>query len=292
MSETMEMTRITVDGVEKFAINYPLTDENNQPILDRNGKPRVTHLVAESAEELVKKMALANMEIARTLERANRHIDTLKNKKPTARPAPVDMSAKPLTQEEKVQIGLDTQDPRKAADAIQRVVESVVPVAKITGEVERQGKTIDVEARTRIAREFINAHKEDYYPIAANNLALNKHLAENGLEFSVDNLEIAMARLQGSLAARPPVPTTVNNEPPSNDLPGNEPPNPGTPPPQPRRAPVGGIRDSQVSGRPSSEPTLTKAQALEMLYKRPHEYEEWMRDPKRYPVLNRALAGH
>ena len=288
MSETMEMQKITVDGIEKFSLSYPLTGEDGQPLLDRNGKPRFTNFVTETAEEMVKKVAVANLEVSRALDRTNRAYELLKNRKPTPRTPPADLKPKPLTQEETVQIGLDVQDPRKAAGAIEKVLESRIgPVAT---EVERQGKTIDIEARKRIAREFINAHASDYYPIEANNVALNKYLNENGLEFSVDNLEIAMARLQESLAARPPAPPAPN-DPPRNDPPGNEPPNPGTPPPQPRRAPVGGIRDSQVSGRPTSDVALTKAQALEMLYKRPKEYEEWMRDPKKYQILNRALAS-
>ena len=131
MSQTQTvpaMTTVEVDGVTKYMINFPLTDETGAPLLDRQQRPRFTNLTADSPEELIGKMATANIEAARALDRSNHYIDTLKNKKPTPRTPAPKIEAKPLSPEEKVQTGLDLQDPRKAADAVARVVESVVPV--------------------------------------------------------------------------------------------------------------------------------------------------------------------
>ena len=292
MTDNIEMQETVVDGVTKYTIAFPLTDEAGQPILDRGGKARFTNLIAESPAELVRKVAESNLEVTRALDRANKHIDTLKNKKPTPQRAAAKLEGKPLTQEEQLQVGLDMQDPRKAAEAAKRVVESVVPVAKITEEIGRQGQTLDLEARKQIAREFFVRHGNEVANITANGVLLNKWLADNGFEFSIENLEIALASLEGKLV-RPQPPS--NDPPPvpsdANATPGNAEPNPGASPSPQRRAPVGGIRESQASGRPTSELSLTKAQALDMLHKNKRQYEEWMQDPVKNKILNRALAG-
>jgi hypothetical protein len=282
---TIEMKTVEVEGKTKYTISYPLTDEAGQPLLDRMGQQRMTNLTADTVEELVQKQAQQNLEVARALERSSRRFDALQ-KKPTAKVAPVKIEGKPLSDEEKIQVGLDMQDPRKAAGAVQRVVESAVPVKEIASEVERQGQVQDVEARKRIAREFIASHK-DYLPIDANNALLNKYLIENNLEFSVANLEFAAAAMADKLV---PVPARKNDAAPSdNALPDNETPNREVPPK--RNAPVSGISNSQVSGRPTSDTVLTKKQALDMLYKEPAKYEAWMRDPKKNAILNAALAS-
>ena len=291
MTDKIEMQTVEVDGATKYTMAFPLTDEAGQAILDRNGKPRFTNIIGDTPEDVAVKIAQANIEVTRALDRANKHIDTLKNKKPTpARQAP-DMKGKPLTSEEQIQVGLDAQDPRKAASAIQRVVESVVPVAQITEEVTRQAQEIDLESRRKVAREFFGRHPE--YNLSANGALLGEWLYKNRYEFTLDNIEIAFATLQDRLARKPeprndpPPPAPVRD----NAAPGNDAPNPGASPSPQRRAPVGGITNSQASGRPGSELTLTRAQALEMLYKRPREYEAWMADKVKNAILNRALAG-
>ena len=288
------MQTIQVDGVTKYSINFALTDEAGAPLLDRNGNARVTNLISETVEDLVAKMAKANVEASRQAAKANDKLNTVMNRRPTPRAAAPDFKGKPLTQEEQVQVGLDAQDPRKAAAAIQRVVESVVPVAQITGEVERQAATLDLEARRRIAREFFFRHKADVADISANGAMLSQWLMEKGYEFSLDNLEIAFATLGDALAKPKPV-VPANDPPPElvrNDAPRNDPPNSGIPPSQQRRAPVGGIPNSVASAQPgASVPVLTKAQAMEMLIKRPREYEAWMSDPVKNKILNAALAS-
>ena len=284
------MKTIEVDGATKYTINFPLTDEQGQPLLDRAGKARVTHLIADSAEELITKMATSNLEVSRALDRSNRHIETLKSKRPTPRAVAPDLKAKPLSQEETIQVGLDIQDPRKAAAAVEKMVES--RIGPVAGEVERQRQTLDQTAKVRLGREFFSRHKDDLADIAANGSMLAKWITENELDWTLDNLEIAFVTLGDRLVRPVPPRNAAPAEPaPGNDAPGNEEPNPGTPPPPQRRAPVGGIRDSQASARPGASAVLTKQQALDMLYKDPRKYEAWMRDPEKNAILNRALAG-
>ena len=288
MSE-LAIKTVVVDGATKYTMAFPLTDENGQAILDRAGNPRFTNIVGESPEDVAVKIAEANIQVSRALDRANKHIDTLKNKKPTVRRAPANLRPTPLNDDDRVQVGLDLQDPRKAAAAIEKVVES--RVAPVAGELERQGETLDLEARKRVARDFFGRHPE--YNLSANGALLGKWLSENGYEFTLDNIEIAFANLQDRLARKP---EPRNDPPPSvvdNAAPGNEPPNPGNPPPPIRRAPVGGISNSQVSGTPANRQPFpyTRQELLQMAFKHDPRYTELIQNPKTNAMVNAVLAG-
>jgi hypothetical protein len=287
----LAMQSTVVDGVTKYTITFPLTDEAGQPILDRNGKPRVTNIIGDSPEEVVSKLAQANLEVTRALDRSNKFAETLKNKKPTPARPPADLKPKSLTADESMQVGLDLQDPRKAAAAIEKVVES--RVAPVAGEVTRQAQSLDIKARNEIALQFIGLHRGDYWPADANNALLNGYLAANNLEFSLNNLEIAFAALADKLASRPAPPRNDPPAPPDNALPGNEPPNPGTPPSPQRRAPVSGIRESQASGVPLARQHFpyTKDQLLSMAYKRDPKYRELISNPATNAMVTAVLSG-
>jgi hypothetical protein len=279
----------TVDGVTKYTMAFPLTDEEGNAILDRAGKPRFTNLIADSESELAIKAAQGHLEVSRALNRANQHIDTLKNKRPTPARVQPDLRPKPMTADEQLEVGLQMQDPRKAAAAIEKVIESrVAPVATA---VENQGKNLDIEARRRIAGEFFSRHPE--YNLSANGQMLGRWLQENGYDFTLDNIEIAFATLQDRLARIAP-----RNEPPvvaapDNAAPGNETPNPGDPPTPPRRAPVSGISNSQATGAPVSRQHFpyTRDQLLTMAYKHDQKYLELIRNPATNAMVNAVLAG-
>lgn len=289
MPETaLQIQTIEVDGHQKYTISYPLTDENGQPLLDRNQKPKFTNLIADTVEELVLKQAHNNIEVSRALERSSRRFDKL-NLKPTPAVPARKIEGKPLTADETLQVGLDAQDPRKAADAIKRVVESVVPTKEIVERVETQGRTLDVETRKRIAREFIASNK-DYLPIEANNALLNRYLIEQNLEFSVANLEFAAAAMAEKLVA----PKAPHNDPPpspDNAAIENETPNPGSSAAPQRRAPSSGIRNSQVTDRPAGVALpYTREQLLKMAVANDPEYDRLIRDPASYAMVNKILS--
>jgi hypothetical protein len=283
---------IEVNGQTKYAISFPLTDENGKALLDKNGKPRVTNLIGDTVEDVVRKQSESMLEVSRALERSTKRFETLSGRTPAPATPRAEIKATALTAEESVQVGLDAQDPRKAAAAIARVVESVVPVKEITAEVQRTSQSIDLEQRKRIAREFIAQNADSYLPVEANNAMLNAYLIKHGLAFTVDNLEFASAACAPQLARATPRP---NNDPPpshQNDPPQNDPPNSGAPPSPQRRTPVGGIRNSQVSDRPGSgDVILTKKQAYDMLRNDRKKFETWMQDPVKNQILNRALAS-
>lgn len=285
----LAMQEVVLDGVTKYTIAFPLTDEDGKPILDRAGNPRFTNIIGETPGDVVGKLAIANLESARALNRSNQHIETLKSKRPTpARPAP-DFKSKPLTPDEQTQVGLDVQDPRKAAAAIEKVVES--RLAPVVTAVQDQSQTIDIEARKRVAREFFARHPD--YNLTANGQMLGQWLSSNGYEFTLDNIEIAFATLQDNLARRPAAPDNAPLVPPDNAAPGNEPPNPGTPPTPQRRAPVSGISNSQVSGTPVSRQSFpyTRDQLLTMAMKNDPKYVELISNRETNAMVNAVLIG-
>lgn len=293
------MQETVVDGVTKYSIVVQATDENGQPILDRHGNAKTTNLVADSPAELVQKMAESNLGLERTLNRQNKHIEVLKTRRPTPAREPKKIQATPLSEEQKTQIGLEIQDPRTAVAAVEKVVQSAVPVAAITESIESASKDADLANRERIASTFMDRNP-DYYPVSANNAMLNGYLKQNKLEFSVPNLEIAFAAVADKLARRRPA-APPRNAPPE-DRPGNAPPaarnappNPGTPPAPPARpaAPAGGLSNRDVSGRPASgqQPRYTYEQAWHLVVKEPNRYAELMRDPAECAALGAALAS-
>lgn len=300
MADAMEIRSFEVEGKTKYGITVGLTDDNGEPILDTQGHQRIVNLVGDSEQEVVQKLLGSIQDLSRKLERAGRRIETLRNAKPTPAQAPVKIEGKPLSSEEATQVGLDIQDPRKAAEAVKKVVESVVPVPVIASEIEKQSQESETRRRREVAREFILLHRDDYNPADANGAMMNQYLAANRLEYTLENLEIAFANLQGRLIAvarrsaeTPPTDPngTPPNAPPKNEPPRNDAPNPGNRTPQNRPAPTGGIRNRNASAIPADATTLTREQALHMLYNDPRTYEEWMRDPVKNAQLTRALAG-
>jgi hypothetical protein len=287
MPDQIEMQTTTVEGVTKYTCVFPLTDDNGKPLLDRNNKPRVTNLIADTMEDLVKKIAESNIRAMRNLAKAQERNRILETRTPTPAPAPADLRSHPLTNEQKVEVGLELQDPRKAADAVARVVESVVPAKAIVSEVQRQGTESQYDREYRIGKQFADIHADDYVPCEGNAKILSGYLRAQKppLAFTLDNLEIAFAKCYSQLAhERPAPPANDPNAPPANAL-------PPSPPPAERRPPSSGIRNSDAN-RPIAPPQkLTKTQALEMLYKNRNEYERWMRDPELNKILTDALAG-
>jgi hypothetical protein len=293
MPDTIQMQETVVDGKTKYTCVFPLTDENGKPLLDRNNQPRITNLIADSHAELVLKIAESNIRAMRNLAKAQDRARILETRTATPAVAPVDLTVRPMTAEQKVEVGLELQDPRKAADAVQRVVESVVP-KRIAAEVSRQGKESDFERGKRIGKEFAELHFDDYFACQANADILTNWLrAQNPpLGFTSDNLEIAFAKCYARLAQRPSDPPPASDAPPAppNAPPANAPPTSAPPAPD-RRPPSSGIRNSDVSRLAAPPHSLTRTQALEMLYKNRPEYERWMRDPELNVVLTKALSG-
>ena len=66
------------------------------------------------------------------------------------------------------------------------------------------------------SQQFLRNHLHDYNNCEANNKALQAYILENELEWTTDNLEIALHALESQLA---PVASPVTFEPPANPVP-------------------------------------------------------------------------
>ena len=255
----------------KFVLEYQITDEQGQPIIDpRTGKPMQTNLTAETPEEMFEKQKNAHINAVRLAAR-------LRNQKPVAREP--EAARKELSVEEERQAVADIQDPTKARAAVR----------KLTGadELEESNRKLkemqDGAASQRAAYQFMSRHVSDYYPCEANSKAMSEEINAQGLDPRVmDNYEIAFANVQHRLAQRPAPPVAQ---------PTPEP----TPAPEPRRQAAGGIQPGELSGqRPiqRKKELVTKQQIAEWR-KTPEgraEYSKRMRDPAFVDAVNALFA--
>jgi hypothetical protein len=291
----METTQ--VGGAKKYTIVFEHTDEQGNPILDyRTQKPKVTNIIADTPEDLVAKLAQVTLEASRTIQRSDRKFAELSARQPTAAAPEPKLEATPLTDEQKLKHGIDTQDPRKAADAVKAVVESVVPVKQITESLDRINRQLSQQERERIALEFLRANKETYFPSEANNAMVKSFVESHGWEWTVANLEIAAATLAPRLTPRPAPPAAApqNAPPPSpeNAAPQNAPTNSGRPAPT-RTAPTATLRNGGGTGTPPGTPQrkMSRKEAQELLWTNRREYERLMQTPEGNAMLTEALAS-
>lgn len=267
----------TEDGQKKYAISY--TDEAG----------KVTSLTAESPAELVAKVAQSHLEASKALARQNKAFDQLSRTKPVPKPQERRLEPKPLTADESYQAGLDLQNPAKATEAVGKLVNTVIPVDEFRQELEDSRKARYVAEVQQSAAIFVSRHADDFFPCHANERVLFEWIDQNGLaRNSVDNLELAFAATQRSLAQPP---RQATNAVPTNDAPNNDAKtaHPAEPK-QERRPPTPGLRNADTSGRQTNDVSLTRQQALEMLWHDRQKYEAWMADPQKRAILDAALA--
>ena len=177
---------------KKIIREYQVKDEDGNPI----GRP--THLEAWSTDEMLEKMQTAH-------ENATRAFHRLKKQKPTFKPEAVEQ--KPLTEQEIIQLATDAQnaqEPEKASEAIRKLNEAKQRQLDEAREVVRQ---------QAIALKWMRSHVEDFNPCQANADLIGEYLAENNLEVTYENFELAFMAKESELA---PVAT---KQPPANVTP-------------------------------------------------------------------------
>lgn len=170
---------------------------------------------------------------------------------------------RPMTAGERMQVSVDITDPNKSAQAISRVVESVVGPVEVIREAVNK---IDEEEEAREAgqaAELFAASTPEWYPSDYNKGVLVKYMQTQNLAPTVTNFEIAFDNLRsaGLLQPRPQEEAPPEEEPRPNGH--------GKHPPQTVR-PRGtltatSIRASDTSGGPRpSRPRYTRAEIENM----------------------------
>jgi hypothetical protein len=261
----------------KFTEDYQATDPvTGEPI----GHP--THLTADTAEEMIAKMRKAHINATIALSRQNKAFDDLRKSKLTRHVEPV---VKKLTETEKKQAVAGVANPATAEDSV-RKLSGIESLEERLARVEKENLYNKGRA---IGFEFCRKHPE-FYQCDANSKALYKFLRDNGLEHTVDNLEIAFASLQDELAADPKKPV-VNNDPANNDLPNNEPPNAPSSDLE-RRPPSFGVQPGTGTGaRPTGRTVgMTKKDVIAKKKADPKWWKEAINNPTKLAEINAILA--
>jgi hypothetical protein len=259
----------------RFVIDFQPKDEAGRPI----GKP--THLEADTQEELNEKLRQAYENAVRALHRQNEALARLRAAKPTLKEPEPTFKPKQMTADEEYQAGLEAQNPQTFSKAVAKVVETILPVKEVTTESQEARQARMKAEETRVARLWMAQHS-DYYPCEANSRLLGAYLEENGMAWTIDNLEIAFAACEDRLATRP-----AQKAAPSNETPSNEPATPSNPP---QKKSASGIMPGQfTANKPVRAAGMTKKEAVELAKKNPGEYKRMMRDPKLAKILETAL---
>jgi hypothetical protein len=278
---------------KRFVVEYQATDADGKPI----GRP--THLESETQEGLIEKMKTAHINAVRAYER-------LKQQKVTRR------AEEPVRQglsDEDLKTAVDdshSKDPAVAAAAIRKIVGA----DEIQQERERNAIEREENRQRAVSLEFLKRHRNDFNNCDANVKELGDYITENQLEWTLDNLEVALANIESKLAPvnvpeRINAPVPANPEPtvapvatvpvpvetPAAPVPAAAPVTPAAnaTPVAPHKVPNGGLKPGQTAGRPSNQQAapvgLTKQDIVKMSTE---ELKRRMRDPKLRAEIERV----
>jgi len=183
-SAVAEAARIAAEEVakpRKFVIDFQAEDENGNPIGNR------THLEASSQEELTEKMKTSYINAARA-------VDRLKKQKPTFKK---DEVIKAPTEAEMTQYAddINSDDPAKRLAAVRAIAAHESAASRAEADSEKE------QARqAKVSLTFLGRHLADYNNCQANNEILGGFISDNNLEWTLDNLEIALQNVEAQLA--------------------------------------------------------------------------------------------
>jgi hypothetical protein len=168
---------------KKFVIDFQATDESGNPI------GRRTHLEASSQDELDKKLLTS-------YENAVRYAERLKRQKLTYNPP--EPTKKELTEDEIVEAvnALRKEDPAKAIAAIRKLAN----IDDIEKERDAARKAIQTANSMTESNKFLRNHLGDYNNCEANAAIMKQYIQDNNLEWTADNMELALLATQDQLA--------------------------------------------------------------------------------------------
>jgi len=138
---------------------------------------------------------------------ASRRINELKKEvSPDPKAARAQFSPRTLTADERFEISQDLQDPDKAPEAVNKIVEAQLgaPLDVVRNKLQGDDDQRFIQLAAAAADAFV-ASTPEWNPTPENKLALWNYMEENDLEFTTKNFRIAFDRLteSGLLTARP-----------------------------------------------------------------------------------------
>jgi hypothetical protein len=214
-------------------------------------------------------------------QNADQYIHRLKTQTPT--PKKNGTTIKPLTTDEEFQLGMELQIPTSARKAARRLLEADLGIS--FDDLRDSVAERKANQTNAVTYQFLRKHIGDFYDCEANGNVLVKYLTANQLDYTVNNLEIALDQCRDLLASAPSTPAPKTAEPRQQEE-----------TPQTTRTPSGttGIVPGSFSGsRPSAgqNPGLTKRDYIVMAREKPAEYQRHFRDPKLRVALDKAMRA-
>jgi hypothetical protein len=166
---------------------------------------------ADTPEELLDKLADAQLNATRKIRELNRQVKRAKRVFKPAAPAPTsvaDPEIKPLTQDEEFMLGAQfSQMPRKSFERLFEAVVGMKP-SQFKTELDQVRAFKEAQDANKAAQEFLADHKDDYLPTPENYQAIQGFLDSHSLPMTRENLEEAFEELNESGLLEPPQPST------------------------------------------------------------------------------------
>ncbi len=309
--------------IVKLVEDYQVTNEDGTAL----GRP--THLEARNWSELTLKKREAHIQATRAFNRLKAQKLSFVQRQ-QREPEP-DQGVRPLTDAEVVEQVKDllSEDSARSQAAAKRLKDTDPSLTQERLDIE---KTKIKAAAELVTLKFLQNHLYDFNNCEANRKILGDYFQENGLEWTLDNLEIAFQALDGQLA--PVVQTSVRTasavdnqpasvyaaqpQPAARQAASNNAPTAAAPaataspaasaqpvqqvateniPSQPRPGVNGGIQPGQFSGRRpetsgGTSQKLTKAEIIRMASTDKERFKRLVHDPKSRAEINAILAGN
>jgi hypothetical protein len=238
---------------------YQPTDEQGNPIGNK------TVIKGSSWEEIARKMVDVNTQAVRAYHRLKQATPTKPKEK---------FKPKPLTADEEFQAGVELNDPAKAGKAATKLVDAHLGISERLDKVDFY---LEQQRRNSAAIAFMRAHPIDFFVCDANNRLLDGYLADNGLDYTPENYEIAFAMCSDKLAQSPQAPAPEAPAAPAN--------------PEVRRPRVTpDLEPGALNGGSRSKPKgLTKDDYVKMGRDNPAEFNRHFTNPKLRAEMDKVL---
>jgi hypothetical protein len=155
---------------------------------------------AATKDELIEKIALAQANATRRIKELKGQLKT--RVEPDKATPTKTFEPRTLTADEELELGQEIQT--NPSDAIRKALKAVIGAEpeEIREAVAASRHLKQVEEIRRVGQEFIAAHPE--YPITtANEAAMGRYIQQNGLAWTVKNLEIAFQELSEAGLVKP-----------------------------------------------------------------------------------------
>ena len=196
-AEAARLAAVEAAKPKKLVVEYQIRDEEGNPI----GRP--THLEALTQDELIEKMKEAHTQATRAFHRLKKQKISLREPEPQ-QPRQVGMTDAELAQAIK---DAKSDDPVKAVDAQKRIAKSEFD--RNLDPLRKENEQLRGMLRAQeVSRQFLQLHKNDFNNCEANVKLISGYIQDNGLDWTLDNLEIAFLAKESELAPVDRVPVT------------------------------------------------------------------------------------